>query len=85
MQQLTLYSTQTNDTQNGWTMVSDQVMGGVSQGTMQTTKNGVNLQGRVSLENNGGFLQVQWQVSNSISQTDLQNYQGIFIEWCSTR
>ena len=83
MQQLTLYSTQSTDTQNGWTMVSDQVMGGVSQGIMQTTKNGVNLQGRVSLENNGGFLQVQWQVSNSISQTELQSYQGIFIEWSS--
>lgn len=83
MQHLILYNNQSTDTQHSWTMVSDQVMGGVSQGTMQTTENGVNLQGRVSLENNGGFLQIQWQVSNSISQTDLQNYQGIFIEWCS--
>ena len=47
MQQLTLFTSQSTDTQHGWTMVSDQVMGGVSQGKMQTTENGVNLQGRV--------------------------------------
>ncbi|WEJ61646.1 CIA30 family protein [Thiomicrorhabdus lithotrophica] len=85
MQQLTLYTNQATDTKHSWKMVSDQVMGGISQGIMQTTENGVNLQGRVSLKNNGGFLQVQWQLSNSISQTELQSYRGIFIEWCSQK
>lgn len=81
MQQQLLFSPQTNQTR--WHMVSDQVMGGVSQGQMQLTEQGVNLQGQVSLENNGGFLQIQWPIDDMLDQLDMQNAQGFFIELCA--
>ena len=83
MQAHTLFSNQSTASQNRWKMISDQVMGGLSEGNMQITEQGVNLQGKVSLENNGGFLQIQWPITDTVKATDLQNYQGIFIEWCS--
>ena len=44
----------------GWVYVADGVMGGVSQGTARLTdENAVHLTGRVSTENNGGFIQVR--------------------------
>ena len=63
-----------------WNLISDQVMGGVSQGVMQDSGQIVNMQGRVSLENNGGFIQLQ-----TILPTDLypEQYQGVFIEVCT--
>ncbi|MEM9434634.1 MAG: CIA30 family protein [Pseudomonadota bacterium] len=46
-----------------WRYVSDQVMGGVSEGQAQFLKEGaetyVRLQGEVSTDNNGGFIQVR--------------------------
>lgn len=38
-----------------WRTVNDGVMGGVSQGQMVAIDNGLRFQGRLSLENNGGF------------------------------
>ncbi|MBN2866596.1 MAG: CIA30 family protein [Thiotrichales bacterium] len=81
MQQHLLFSAQTPE--HHWHMVSDQVMGGVSQGHMQMTEQGVNLQGHVSLENNGGFLQIQWPMNASVDRLEIQNAQGVFLEWCS--
>jgi len=47
---------------DGWRLVTDGVMGGVSRGEMQRTwrdgKECLRLTGRVSTENNGGFVQV---------------------------
>lgn len=84
MQKFALFTNQSNAKQN-WQMVSDQVMGGLSQGQMYLTEDGVNVQGQVSLENNGGFLQVQWLIDESLSSADLKNYEGIFIEWCAPK
>ena len=45
-----------------WEMIADRVMGGVSNGTMRREavrgREAIHLQGDVSLENNGGFLQI---------------------------
>ena len=38
-----------------WRTVNDGVMGGVSQGQMVAIDSGLRFQGRLSLENNGGF------------------------------
>ena len=44
-----------------WRFVSDQVMGGVSDGAMKTGQNPrhIRLTGRVSTANNGGFIQMR--------------------------
>lgn len=63
-----------------WRSISDQVMGGVSQGQLQSSNEIVNLQGHVSLENNGGFLQMQTVLPSSL---EMQNYQGISLHICS--
>ena len=83
MQTHPLFSNDSTASQTNWLMVSDQVMGGKSQGSIQMTEAGVTMQGQVSLENNGGFLQIQWPISNSVPASDLQNYRGVFIEWCA--
>ena len=48
--------------QLNWELVTDRVMGGVSNGRMlRTTVNGLaatRMTGRVSLDNNGGFIQI---------------------------
>ena len=48
--------------QSAWEAVSDRVMGGVSEGTLALTdldgRLALRLTGRVSLENDGGFLQM---------------------------
>ncbi|MCC5962294.1 MAG: CIA30 family protein [Rhodobacteraceae bacterium] len=45
-----------------WEMISDRVMGGVSHGTMTREelrdRPALRMQGKVSLENNGGFIQI---------------------------
>jgi len=82
MQTRTLFSNESASEAN-WTMVSDQVMGGLSHGQMQMTEQGVNMQGSVSLENNGGFLQIQWPMSGFVDDINMQSYQGVYIEWCS--
>lgn len=42
-----------------WRYIADNVMGGVSSGAAQMTAQGLHLTGRVSTENNGGFIQVR--------------------------
>ncbi|TVP73159.1 MAG: hypothetical protein EA339_04170 [Rhodobacteraceae bacterium] len=41
-----------------WRCVSDTVMGGVSSGQLRRTADALHLSGTVSLENNGGFVQM---------------------------
>ncbi|CAA6819355.1 MAG: Complex I intermediate-associated protein 30 (CIA30) [uncultured Thiotrichaceae bacterium] len=63
-----------------WQMVSDQVMGGVSAGSMLVTekagKRCLQLQGQVSTENNGGFLQLALNL-NQGKTFNASAYQGI--------
>ncbi|WP_166253459.1 CIA30 family protein [Marinobacter salicampi] len=64
-----------------WTLVSDQVMGGVSSGTLrQEDRYGSScacLSGRTRLENNGGFLQMKLEIEPDHLRAD---YGGLFIE-----
>ena len=64
-----------------WCFVSDKVMGGVSEGSFQTIVEGndahYNMQGNVSTENNGGFLQFRTKISNHPKN---KLYKGIRIQ-----
>lgn len=82
-----IYAPSTEDSQNGsvWRMISDQVMGGRSQGQLVRTLKDESwcdcLQGQVSLENNGGFIQMQMNVKTIAPLSKpFSDYDGIFIE-----
>lgn len=66
-----------------WQMVSDQVMGGVSDGTMLLTEKAgrrcLQLQGNVSTDNNGGFLQLALDLNQGQS-FDASAFKGIKID-----
>ena len=68
-------------TGNGWALISDRVMGGVSAGTMQrevvSGRDAIRMQGGVSLENNGGFLQIAVDLGNAGGEVDARNWAGI--------
>ena len=62
-----------NDNKENWEFISDQVMGGVSFGNHQILKEEntffLKLTGFVSLENNGGFIQVRKNLKNLKNQS----------------
>ncbi|MEM0952795.1 MAG: CIA30 family protein [Pseudomonadota bacterium] len=66
-----------------WRLFSDRVMGGVSSGTLTAdTVEGrpcLRMQGQVSLENNGGFIQIAIDLGDSI-QKQLPSYTGIALD-----
>ena len=68
-----------NDPQRHWRYVSDQVMGGVSEGTMVFALDGddhfARMTGRVSTENNGGFIQFR----RAIAKGALDSADGIYL------
>ena len=70
-----------NDFAN-WKLITDGVMGGVSQGTIKKTGSGdtscVSLTGTVSTENNGGFIQIAYDIDKPLSQK-IKQYQGILV------
>ena len=55
-------------TNTNWKMITDQVMGGISQGQFNYQKignnNAVVLTGSVSTKNNGGFIQIRRNLNN---------------------
>jgi hypothetical protein len=67
-----------------WQLVSDRVMGGVSRGTMAREtiagRNALRMQGTVSLENNGGFIQVALNLSPNGAPIDASSFAGIEID-----
>jgi hypothetical protein len=67
-----------------WEMIADRVMGGVSNGTMRREvvrdREAIRLQGDVSLENNGGFLQIALDLAPDGSAVDASNWAGIEID-----
>lgn len=71
-------------TGNGWTLISDRVMGGASAGTMRREqvkgREAIRMKGGVSLENNGGFLQVALDLGDADSEVDAQNWTGIKLD-----
>lgn len=70
----------TSDSSRQWNYVSDQVMGGVSQGEVRIINNGAEsyaqLTGEVSTENNGGFIQFR----TDISTADKLEANGIYLK-----
>lgn len=67
-----------------WQMLSDAVMGGVSAGRMSPAvldgRPAIRLQGNVSLENNGGFLQIALDLAPDGAAVDASGFAGIAIE-----
>ncbi len=64
-----------------WVVISDQVMGGVSSAELHQDQRDNSscscLIGHTSLDNNGGFVQMRFDIEPSCLQPD---YRGIFIE-----
>ena len=71
----------TQDQTSPWVVISDQVMGGVSTAALhQDQRDNLTcscLVGRTRLDNNGGFVQMKFDIQSSLLRT---GYQGIFIE-----
>ena len=69
---------------SAWEFVADQVMGGRSTGTMQREtvagRPAVRLRGSVSLENNGGFVQIALNLAADGSSIDARECRGIEID-----
>lgn len=69
---------------NGWALVSDRVMGGVSAGTisreMVNGRPAIRMRGNVSLENNGGFLQMALDLGDAGAPVDASRWAGIQID-----
>lgn len=67
-----------------WELFTDQVMGGVSGGTMAREvvlgRAAMRMQGVVSLENNGGFVQVALDLASGGSVIDASHLAGIEID-----
>jgi len=65
-----------NNPQEKWEFISDQVMGGVSDGKVEYFKENdvsyARMTGKVSLENNGGFIQIRKKMDFSLSK-DVQS------------
>ena len=54
--------------ENNWAYLADTVMGGVSQGSAEFDAGALRLTGKVSTENNGGFIQVRTRIDPSDSK-----------------
>ena len=69
-----------------WEMISDRVMGGVSQGTMRREvvggREAIRMRGRVSLENNGGFVQIALDLATAGRPVDARMWRGIELDAC---
>lgn len=72
------------DLHTPWEFISDAVMGGVSKGTLRASDiagvEAMRLKGVVSLENNGGFLQMAFDVNNHGRTLDASCFSGIAID-----
>lgn len=71
-------------TDTGWALVSDRVMGGVSTGTLTREvvngRSAIRMRGNVSLENNGGFLQMARDLGTAGAPVDASSWGGIRID-----
>lgn len=67
-----------------WQILSDAVMGGVSAGRMSRTeldgRPAIRMQGSVSLENNGGFIQIALDLAPDGGAVDAEGFEGIAID-----
>jgi len=69
-----------------WEYVADGVMGGVSKGGMSREmfqgRMAVILRGTVSLQNNGGFIQIAFDVRRDNAEFNAGNWDGIELDVC---
>jgi hypothetical protein len=69
---------------SAWRLVTDEVMGGVSNGMMmRDTRAGrpaIRMRGEVSLENNGGFVQIVLDLSPDGGSVDASAWSGIVLD-----
>jgi len=67
-----LFENFVNNPEEKWEFISDQVMGGVSDGKVEyfteDDKNYARMTGIVSIENNGGFIQIRKKIDSSLSK-----------------
>ncbi len=67
-----------------WQLVSDAVMGGISSGHITSgfvrDRRAIRMQGSVSLENNGGFLQIALDLASGGRTVDASGFLGIAID-----
>lgn len=67
-----------------WQLFTDRVMGGVSDGTMRREivagRPAIRMRGQVSLENNGGFVQIGLDLSPDGGTVDAGRWQGIELD-----
>ena len=67
-----------------WQLVTDQVMGGVSRGTLVREvvagRPALRMRGDVSLENNGGFVQMALDLAPDGSVVDASEWRGIELD-----
>ena len=67
-----------------WELVADRVMGGVSSGTMRREgvrgREAIRMQGDVSLENNGGFVQIALDLAPDGASIDARRWAGVEID-----
>lgn len=72
------------DLQQNWRFVADEVMGGVSTGQVRQVQHAgrqaTQLTGAVSLENNGGFIQMSMALGNGTAPRDASQSTGIEID-----
>ncbi len=70
--------------QRRWQVITDTVMGGVSQGTLQLAeiegRIAARMRGAVSTENNGGFIQIAMDLSPDGGAFDAGGFNGIAAE-----
>jgi len=64
----------------GWTIVNDGVMGGLSKSTATLTESSLLFKGTISLENNGGFASIR----SRNGKFDLSNFRTVKIKFRST-
>jgi Complex I intermediate-associated protein 30 (CIA30) len=69
---------------SNWQLLTDQVMGGVSKGTMVREavagRAAIRMRGEVSLENNGGFVQIALDLSPDGGVVDATAWSGIELD-----
>ena len=72
--------------ETNWEFVADTVMGGISSGRIANQvvdgRSATRLTGMVSLENNGGFIQMASDLKRDGSGLDASNWVGIEIDAC---
>lgn len=71
-------------TGSGWVLISDRVMGGVSSGSVRREvvagRPAIRMRGGVSLQNNGGFLQIALDLGEAGTPVDASQWTGVQLD-----